>query len=447
MKRILYVPIEVQRREFKAKLYLVCKALAEGHDVVIGRHWQVERFALRNYNGIYLSKSHFEDAYSKLEQMKQRNFQIIVHDEEGSTTGNTYDEYVNQRVGKRTLETCDNILAWGKLEESYLKRYVPQMSEKIQSAGNPRLDLLRSGSYGLYEKDVEKIHQKIGKYILVNTAFGHTEAATSKIREAYKNNKEATNDIYNYINACKATKTPFLDGIRYIADKLDIAIVLRPHPAEDIEEYKDLFKDYPNVYVTNSLGVNPWIWGASAVIYNSCTTGMESFIIGTPTIAFLPDGKSIFGDVWINKLGYMVTEREQLLTEINWILSKDIHADEIKNQYFSQEKWKELAEVILYDEQETSSSKFIRCFWNDEVSDGYNMMWKCGKFRIAEHLWRYLLDWYFYLRRDKYRDYKWISMCHKKLLEDVNEINRVLQLDLSIKVIPLLKDLYMLKAT
>lgn len=446
MKRILYIPIEVQRRECKAKLYLACKALEAGHDVVIGRHWQVERFALRNYNGIYLSKSHFENAFPKFELLKQRNFQIIAHDEEGSTTGHTYEEYVNQRVGKRTLEICDNILAWGKLEEGYLKRYAPQLSEKIKVAGNPRLDLLRNESYGLYEKEIEKIHQKIGKYILVNTAFGHTEEATAKIREEYKDNEAATSDIQNYITACKIVKEPFVDGICYLADKLDSTIVLRPHPAENIEEYKYMFRPYPNVYITNSLGVNPWIWGASAVIYNSCTTGMESFITGIPTIAYLPEGKSIFEDVWFNKLGYMITTKEELLDEIERILSQNIRPGEIERQYFSQDKWKALDEVIFYDKWESSSDKFIRCLWNDDVTDGYNMMRTCCKFKGLELPMRYLLDWYFYLVRDKYRDYKWTSLSHKKLLENVNEINRVLQLDLSIKVIPLLKDVYMLKA-
>jgi hypothetical protein len=64
------------------------------------------------------------------------------------------------------------------------------------------------------------------------------------------------------------------------------AIVVRPHPGESQEIYSRIAADCQWVRVTNEGNVVPWLMAAAAVLHNGCTTGVEAYLLGVPSISY-----------------------------------------------------------------------------------------------------------------------------------------------------------------
>ena len=67
----------------------------------------------------------------------------------------------------------------------------------------------------------------------------------------------------------------------------DFSIIVRPHPTENPQIYKDIAKRCERVEVTNEGNVVPWIMAARALVHNSCTTGIEAYIMGVPAVSYM----------------------------------------------------------------------------------------------------------------------------------------------------------------
>jgi hypothetical protein len=66
----------------------------------------------------------------------------------------------------------------------------------------------------------------------------------------------------------------------------DYNIVVRPHPTESQEIYHDIASDCQRVHVNNEGNVVPWLLATSALVHNSCTTGVEAYVMGVPAITY-----------------------------------------------------------------------------------------------------------------------------------------------------------------
>src|SRR5262245_58913423 len=60
--------------------------------------------------------------------------------------------------------------------------------------------------------------------------------------------------------------------------------VVRPHPFERADVYRERFADLPNVVVDPAGEVMPALAAARAVIHVNCGTSVEAIMIGTPLI-------------------------------------------------------------------------------------------------------------------------------------------------------------------
>ena len=68
----------------------------------------------------------------------------------------------------------------------------------------------------------------------------------------------------------------------------DHTIILRPHPSESQEVWKEIAQNHSNLVVTNEGNVHPWLMAAKVVVANGCTTLVESAILGTAGVNFEP---------------------------------------------------------------------------------------------------------------------------------------------------------------
>ena len=68
----------------------------------------------------------------------------------------------------------------------------------------------------------------------------------------------------------------------------DHKLVVRPHPTENQDIYRQIAGRCKGVVVTNEGNVVPWLMATRAVIHNGCTTGVEAFLMGVPAISYRP---------------------------------------------------------------------------------------------------------------------------------------------------------------
>jgi hypothetical protein len=64
-------------------------------------------------------------------------------------------------------------------------------------------------------------------------------------------------------------------------------VVVRPHPTENPQVYHDIAAGCARVKVTNEGNVIPWLMAARALVHNSCTTGVEAYIMQVPAVTFM----------------------------------------------------------------------------------------------------------------------------------------------------------------
>jgi surface carbohydrate biosynthesis protein len=318
MKKIIYLPIETSGREIDAKLLLAHRALSRGYTVIIGRRCNVLKSAERLGYGIYMNKNHCGEKKFQDLGMVNSGFIFITLDEEGLVFLN--DKAYLERSNPHKIDYMSIIFTWGDYQRNLLISENPGLKPKTVSVGNPRFDLLRPEFSTLYMSVNKKILKKWGKYILINTNF-----VPGNFSRHYK---------YNYIEGQAMGGSLSEDELRLLLEKKEyyeklfkqykemllllaakfpgINFILRPHPSEDQENWKDALKGFKNLKVIFKGSAVDWMQNALAVIHTGCTTGIEAWALKKPVIAYNPNTKTTFEPELPNKLSLKVSDISEL---------------------------------------------------------------------------------------------------------------------------------------
>jgi hypothetical protein len=95
-----------------------------------------------------------------------------------------------------------------------------------------------------------------------------------------------------FAEGLRAHKQSILDDFLRMIPALEqalpgITLVLRPHPSEDHAVYHALAEKCTRVRVTHRGNVLPWLLACRALVHNGCTTAVESYAMGVPSVAYL----------------------------------------------------------------------------------------------------------------------------------------------------------------
>lgn len=81
----------------------------------------------------------------------------------------------------------------------------------------------------------------------------------------------------------------FREMVADLADRFsDTPVVLRPHPAENIETWRRMATDRDNLHVVKEGNVVPWMLAAEVMIHNGCMTAIECVLLDKPALAYRP---------------------------------------------------------------------------------------------------------------------------------------------------------------
>lgn len=298
----LMIPVETQIREMDAKILLACVAAERGFRVVIGSraflHFQVASIP----RGVYLAKSMRSLSIRMFKILRQLGHEIVAWDEE-ALVHPPPEIYFTRRLSPETIKEVSHLFAWGRENFDLFKKY-PDLPQKlpIHISGNPRGDMLRTDMRSYFDREVEKLRQAYGDFILINTNFPDVNAFVPGLNlflppdnpggktrlgqaglgmsrpfaEMLRNHKQAI--FENFMQLIPMLEQAFPD----------CTIVIRPHPTENDRVYHEIAKQGRRIRVNNDGGIVPWLLAMRAMVHNGCTTGVEAYALGVPAVTYLP---------------------------------------------------------------------------------------------------------------------------------------------------------------
>jgi surface carbohydrate biosynthesis protein len=269
--------------------------------------------------------------------LTEKGFGITSLDEEGALNDHGYDSFAKARYSEDMIEQTQAVFGWGTEDTETLKKYYPKQAHKIYKTGSPRADLWRK-TFSDYWNSPSTLPKKPFLLISCNTGYANnvrtfgdliemenergrfkrdSKYLETRIGRTYEDYKK----IIEYINA-----------IRYLSiNNNDYQIVLRPHPAEDINAWKIMLQDIPNVQVIHDGPINVWIKHAFAVMHNSCSSALETIIQNKPLVTYIPYEQN-YNPTLSNELGYQVKTQEELKKKINEIFKNKNSETKIKER-------------------------------------------------------------------------------------------------------------------
>lgn len=325
----LYVGIETKVREFDAKLLLACVAAEAGYDVVLGQQKMFLKRLGEMPRGILLNKSISPSKAKKYDHYTKLGFKLVAYDEEGLAPFNA-DEYQKRRVSVDSLKPLDYFFAWGTWQQEVIVQKAPFAQHKVIPVGHPRMDLTRRELRAFYDDEVKRLQAQYGRFILINTNFSfynHFKGRDFEVilREKAKAGKVVDERQHAYYMRVsehkKALFYEFADMVVRLHQRFpDVSIILRPHPSEDHEYWRQTLPQHARIQVVHEGSVLPWILAAEVMIHNSCTTGIEGYLLEQPVLSYRPVQAEELEIPLPNMLSEQVLTIDTLLDRVEWYL-------------------------------------------------------------------------------------------------------------------------------
>jgi surface carbohydrate biosynthesis protein len=346
MPKALLIPVENQVRELDARLLLACVAARRALPAIIGPKRDVEsRIAsIASFpRSIFLSKSLRIGKRRFFPISRKLGHKIVAWDEE-ALVHLPPETYFSRRLSAIGMHYVSHLFAWGEDNAELWRQYPDLPAEMpIHITGNPRGDLLRPEIRVFYQRDAEEIRNTHGDFILINTNFNHVNAfypaqnLFQPVREPGEKarfGQAARGMTREYAEGLRDHKQAVFRDFQQLIPALGKAfpkrtIIVRPHPTENQEIYRQIAAQCQRVRVTNEGNVVPWLMATRAVIHNGCTTGVEAYFMGLPAISYRATVNDYYDYGFYqlpNRLSYQCFDFDELRETLGKILVGEIGA-------------------------------------------------------------------------------------------------------------------------
>ncbi|MBL0381753.1 MAG: hypothetical protein JKP90_19425 [Desulfofustis sp. PB-SRB1] len=320
------MPVEIKARELHGKMLLALCAAEAGFAVVIGRQ-KVLREQLHNFPaGLYLDKSVAVSKERWFKRFRNLGNRVVAWDEEGLVIHE--EQYLKSRISERALALTDLFFAWGAAQRDILANAFVDREQMFVLAGNPRFDLLRVELRGLYSDAAERLRDRYGHIILINTNFGfynHFKGAAEAKRIFSQSSSHADERfIDNWIDYQEKLFHAFAAVLPWLGERFSQhTIIVRPHPSENEERWQVEAGRVANVRVVKEGSVIEWIMASDVMVHSNCTTGIEAYLLGVPPIAYRPVTSEIYETFLPNALSKSVYSFDSFKACMSELLSSD----------------------------------------------------------------------------------------------------------------------------
>lgn len=326
----LIIPVENQVRELDAKLLLACVAAERGFPVVFGSRTYVNAAMHHLPRGLFMAKGMTSVSQRMLKLIRSLGHEIVAWDEE-SLVRYASPEYYAWRYSEDSFEVIDQLFAWGDDDAEFFATYPGYRGEPVHRTGNPRIDILRPEVRGYFAPEVAELQKQYGEFILVNTNFSFVNnflPALNLIGRDEQGQRQIGRTgrgmSLEFATGMAAHQQAIFDHFRDLLPRLagwfpQHRIVLRPHPSENHDVWRQVLADCPQVDVVHHGNVVPWLMAAKVLLHNGCTTAVEASVLTTPAVSYMPVTSDVFDYHLPNGLSHAARTPDsvrELLTDI-----------------------------------------------------------------------------------------------------------------------------------
>ncbi len=289
--KTLILPVDIKSRELDARLLHAACALESGWRVITGSKTLINRAIWRLPRGVYLFSTLAPGRLLMARCLKAMGWPSQGWDEEGLIYGHP-ELYRRQRLSARTMALVDQIFAWGEASARDMRIVAAEAGKTVEVAGNPRLDLLRPELRPLLEPEAEHLRRQHGDFILVATNLSWANPHVIPPEQADLHGPTpppGREGPWSYLQYQKRMLAAFREALPAIAKAFpDMKVVIRPHPVENVETWKEALAGCPNVEIIREGAILPWTHAARVFVHSNSTTGLEARLLGHHPVAFVP---------------------------------------------------------------------------------------------------------------------------------------------------------------
>ena len=293
-RRWLLSPIAIKARDLDGNALLAFIAAERGFGVLLGNaKLKNSKYAPRGY---VIEKNLRPGKATQLIQHSRANgHKVGAWCDEGLIYKDA-ETYRRLKFDRQAYELLDAYFTWGRNQATDLVEKLGCSEAKIRVTGNPRFDLHRPDLRPILHDRAERIRRRHGSFILVNTkfstfnGFAGSEKNVSGMRARGMLQTPEHEEEAKGLQAFQGSVfTAFMQLIEGLSRQFTHHnVVVRPHPSEDHEPWRTKAATLPNVEVIYQGNVAEWILASDVCIHNNCTTGVEAYLLGKPSISYRP---------------------------------------------------------------------------------------------------------------------------------------------------------------
>jgi len=327
----LLLPVETKAREFHAKLLLAALAVERGYRVVLGEQNAMVRQIAHLPRGLYVDKSIAKTKTKHFQRLRQQGNKVAAWCEEGLVYRDR-DAYLRQRIDLASLAEAERFFCWGAVQRADIAAKAGKDEAKLVATGNPRFDLLRPDYRGLFADEAQALRDRHGDFILINTNFArynHFYGEDYLLQSQRQRGTVAGAEDEAFLLAWRDFLGRMYHGFAAMLEPLSKAfpqhrIILRPHPSENHQRWMGECDGLDNVSVEFSGNVVPWLLAAQVLVHNSCTTGLEGYLLDCPVIAYQPVQSAVYDSYLPNVVSHAVRETAPLIEGVRAALAGQV---------------------------------------------------------------------------------------------------------------------------
>jgi surface carbohydrate biosynthesis protein len=438
----IYIHVEISVRELDSKLLLATIAASKGHQVIVSDLKSILSAINKNIlpPGIFHTKSltPTKEKIIRHQLLKNKGFLITSIDEEAGLDIPGYEQFSKTRYSDRTMEQSSMVFTWGTDDFECLKKNYPKYKSKIFKTGSPRVDLW-TPSFSTYWKNND-INLPKKPFLLVSSNMGaannndpyYEVYNKAKSMDYFNRDPKLFDEKFGRVSEQYLTIASFIKAITFISkNNNDYDIVVRPHPAENIEAWKTYLKDVPNVYVIRKDSISFWVDKCFAVMHNGCTTAFEATVSKKPLISYMAYEQK-YSYQLTNKLGKKVKSEIELLETVNQYFKDRNNLNEKKLEH---QKYEFIQNKILIDKNELAAEKIVK-LWETLYSEDISKSFSLNNYKL--HLTFLKIKAMFAkLKKNIFRskflnqkkDNKFASLNKEEVKERISILSKLLRLD------------------
>jgi surface carbohydrate biosynthesis protein len=291
----LIIPVEVQVRELLGRLLVGAIAAERGYKVLIGHDRVIRRLAAHLPRGILFDKSLGGPGDRRVSRYARLGYSITAIDEESTGFSANPELYLSTRLARDTLDVSARWFCISDRLRGEAQKLYPAYKDRFATTGLPRTDIWRKEFHALFESEKNNITESNGKFLLFCSNFGtiiHTRRGAF-VENQYRKQQKAHTGAGQYQEKLREqgrqNLEAFIEVLPRIADWFpDHKVVIRPHPSEDRDFWREVALRHPHLEVQDRGLSTPWILASSCLIHHGCTTGIEAELLGNPHIMYAP---------------------------------------------------------------------------------------------------------------------------------------------------------------